>query len=272
MADHRRDVLLIDNDTIAAKELGFKLQSEGFEVELATDARSALEAIASDGFFEFIVAEVQLADMSAFELMRKVATLTAAQRPSFILLVTEMSVDLLLQFMRLGAVNVLQLPVPPKEIADAIRQVRTRPSTLVQPKPLDPLQATKLLLLARDKRDMLFGARGSDDATWQILTELYLAHVSGTPMALSDVLNASGTPYSSAVRRLAELVDDQILVRTPDQNDHRRVLVSLTAPALSKMDQFYEWFGEMASRMRSGDEIPGTTDRPPYRAIRRRLG
>jgi DNA-binding response OmpR family regulator len=271
MADQRRNVLLIDNDTSSAIERSAALRSEGFDVELATDARSALEAIAS-GNYGFVVAELQLADMSVFELMRKVATLTAARRPSFILLVTEVSIDLALRAMRLGAVDVLQLPVPPTEIADAIRRVEARPSKLLQPKPLDPLQATKLLLMARDKRDMLFGQRGSDDATWQILTELYLAHASATPMALSDVLHASGTPYSSAVRRLAELVDDQILVRTPDQNDHRRVLVSLTPPALDKMHEFYKWFGEMASRMRSGDEIPRTTDRPPYRAIRRRLG
>lgn len=248
MADQRRNVLLIDGNSARTGDLASPLNAEGFGVELATDARSALETIKANSF-AFAIAELQLSDMSAFELMRKVGTLRPEQRPSFILLASEVSCDMLMQAVRLRAVNILQLPVHPSEIVEAVRKAELLKPAPDLTAPLEPFRAAQLLLLGEDKRRVLFGETNVDDARWEIITELYLAQATGQTMSMSDALNAAGIANTSAVRRLVELVDEGIVLRKPDQNDHRRVLVSLTPSALETVQKFYSWFSDTAATM-----------------------
>jgi ActR/RegA family two-component response regulator len=248
MADQRRDVLLIDDNPARTGALSSALNAQGFAVGLATDAKSALEAVRANKFV-FAIAELQLADMSAFELMRKVRTLRPEQRPSFILLASEVGIDMLMQAVRLRAVNILQLPVHPSEIVEAVRNAELlKPSSRLTAPP-EPFQAARLLLLGEDKRRVLFGVTNVDDARWEIITELYLAQAVGQTTSVSDALNAAGIANTSAVRRLAELVDEGIVLRKPDQNDHRRVVVSLTPSALETVQKFYSWFSDMAATL-----------------------
>ncbi len=80
--------------------------------------------------------------------------------------------------------------------------------------------------------------------TWDLLLDLYLAHLEHRSTYLWSLCVAANIPMSSAHRKIGELVSNGLLERGPDFEDGRRVSMRLSAATLLLMDRLID---DMAS-------------------------
>ncbi|MEM9801782.1 MAG: HD domain-containing phosphohydrolase [Planctomycetota bacterium] len=118
-------VLLVDDETLTLDVLGAALSADGLEVELASRAEDAIEAVEREEF-DAVVTDVVFEGARAGE---KVLAATRALRPDTVcLLMTGYPrVEAAVEAMKVGAVDYLQKPVDPSVLAATIqRAVRER--------------------------------------------------------------------------------------------------------------------------------------------------
>lgn len=72
--------------------------------------------------------------------------------------------------------------------------------------------------------------------TWDMLLDLYLAHLEGRRIYLWSLCMAAHVPTSSAHRKIGELARKGLLTRSPDGEDGRRVSIELAPPCISRLD------------------------------------
>jgi len=76
--------------------------------------------------------------------------------------------------------------------------------------------------------------------TWDMLLDLYLAHLEGRKTYLWSLCMASHVPTTSAHRKIAELTKKGLLTRSADGQDGRRVAVGLTQGCISLLDDLID--------------------------------
>lgn len=82
--------------------------------------------------------------------------------------------------------------------------------------------------------DEIFG-----EPAWDILLDLYIAHVENTPVSVSSACIGSAAPPTTGLRWLGVLADHGLILRRHDPEDQRRVLVCLTDKGLTAMDEYF---------------------------------
>ncbi|MDR3471689.1 MAG: response regulator [Devosia sp.] len=242
-------MLLVEDDNLLAAELVEALSARGIAITAVSSAEEAIRVIERRPEFRIVITDIMLRDISGLELLRKLSKLGSARRIRSIVLSGYSSVDHILNALRLGVVDFLPKPVVPEEIVDAIRRALEQDSSAApQVRQLSNSDAAQLLLKARQKRDAIFGTDLFDDPTWHIMLDLYSSTLHGRTVTVSDLCVASGSPATTALRRLGMLADLGLIVRLPDVSDRRRVLVSPSEPGRRAMDRFAEWLRDSVSQ------------------------
>lgn len=96
------------------------------------------------------------------------------------------------------------------------------------------LYATRRRRTAIFDHPELFG-----EPAWDILLDLYIAHVDGKPVSVSSACIGSAAPPTTGLRWLGVLAEHDLILREHDPEDQRRVLVRLTERGLAAMDEFF---------------------------------
>lgn len=91
------------------------------------------------------------------------------------------------------------------------------------------------------KNSELFG-----EPAWDILLDLYIAHVEGKQVSVSSACIGSAAPPTTGLRWLGVLSDQGLILREHDPEDQRRILVRLTEKGLSAMDEYFASAGPTA--------------------------
>lgn len=73
------------------------------------------------------------------------------------------------------------------------------------------------------------------DPAWDLLLDLYLAHLEQRRVSVSALFSSGGVPQSTNFRWLAKLEAEGLVERTEDPLDGRRAWVSLTEQAATAM-------------------------------------
>ena len=76
--------------------------------------------------------------------------------------------------------------------------------------------------------------------TWDVLLDLYLAHLEHRSTYLWSLCIAANIPMSSAHRKIGELVSNGLLERLADADDGRRVTMRLMPETLLLMDRLID--------------------------------
>ncbi|MCA1200138.1 hypothetical protein K9B35_19395 [Sphingomonas sp. R647] len=92
---------------------------------------------------------------------------------------------------------------------------------------------------ARRLRDKFFDSRLFADPAWDILLDLYCAHLEYREVSVSSLCIAAATPPTTALRWIASMTDADLLLRRPDGNDKRRHIISLSESALQAIDRYF---------------------------------
>jgi hypothetical protein len=101
------------------------------------------------------------------------------------------------------------------------------------------LEKVALAIMAeRRERYVLFGDHLFADPAWDILLVLTIAGMRQRRMTLSHLCDAVDAPMTTALRWIANMTDDGLLVRLEDRMDKRRKFIELSPDALGKMVQY----------------------------------
>lgn len=96
------------------------------------------------------------------------------------------------------------------------------------------------LYAARRRRGAIFdNPELFGEPAWDILLDLYIAHVEGKDVSVSSACIGSAAPPTTGLRWLGVLADENLVCREHDPADQRRILVRLTAQGLEAMDRYF---------------------------------
>ncbi|MDP1028086.1 hypothetical protein Q5H91_12755 [Sphingomonas sp. KR1UV-12] len=105
------------------------------------------------------------------------------------------------------------------------------------PAAVDP-QTVRQALRARRLRDSFFQSGLFEDPAWDMLLDLYAAHLERARVSVSSLCIAAAVAPTTALRWMGRLTDIGLLERHRDPTDGRRAFISLSLRALTGMDGY----------------------------------
>lgn len=99
------------------------------------------------------------------------------------------------------------------------------------------------LLMARRGREESFGRELFSDPAWDVLLELYAAHLGERSVSVSELAASIGTPPTTTARWVAALASRGLVATELDPRTANRVWVKLSAEGTSKMKHLADQWG-----------------------------
>lgn len=140
------------------------------------------------------------------------------------------------------------------DVAAAIAQAliapapRALPATVADQRsdygvPTEPVQVAaadvRKAIRARRLRSRPFPDVLFEDPAWDMLLDLYAAHLERAQVSVSSLCIASAVPPSTALRWISKMTEDGLFVREPDPFDRRRAFMALSEAALDRMNRYF---------------------------------
>ena len=91
------------------------------------------------------------------------------------------------------------------------------------------------ILAARRARAQKFDRDLFADPAWDMLLELYYAHLGQFDLSVSSLCSGSGVPATTALRWINTMESRGLLQRRPDPTDKRRIFVAISQDAADGM-------------------------------------
>lgn len=236
-------VLLVDDDLDILEELSAGLEALGLPSRTASTGSEALEAVQKHKELQVIVTDLQMPQIDGIELLQKLSARRHSRPLPAIVMTGNASLDRAVAALRMNAVDFLQKPVSPEEVAVAVRRAldlvgddeeEQPPAVASQPEYL------RALVAARVDREAIFKSKLFSDPVWEMLLDLAVAEASGKWVSVTSLCVASGVPTTTALRRIDDLQQIGLIERFPDPSDRRRIIVRLTETGRVRMQAFVE--------------------------------
>jgi len=103
----------------------------------------------------------------------------------------------------------------------------------------DYAAAARTMLMSRRKMDQFFPGLFADPAR-DMLLDLFVAAEEGRELSVTSCCVAAMVPATTALRWLALLKQEALVVETPDLRDRRQKLLHLSPAAREQMRQFID--------------------------------
>jgi hypothetical protein len=94
------------------------------------------------------------------------------------------------------------------------------------------------IIRGRRLRDRFFGQGVFEDPAWDMILDLYAAHLARGQVSVSSLCIAAAVAPTTALRWIAKLTDAGLFVRQPDPFDRRRAYMELSPRALDGMNRY----------------------------------
>lgn len=251
-------VLVIDDDPACLQEYCEMIDHLGYSFHAAGNATDALKIIGEDQSIGIIITEFQMPEMDGLGLLSELAARYSSSRPIVALMITGFgSLDTAVEAMRHNAVDFLAKPVGRGDLASALRRASMRRAQMLGSWQLATLREAankkknpavspstrgqtmtdfvrNIIKLRRRRMDFL-DAELFSDPMWDIMLELTLAKLEGTPIPVSSACAATQVPFSTAFRHVGNLVASGLVRRWKDPEDNRRVMLELEEESFNAM-------------------------------------
>jgi CheY-like chemotaxis protein len=276
-AEAMYSVLLVDDDSAWLDEVKEIFEETDLIVITASNQRMAAEvARAPLQPIAAIAVDYHLGPngdgISLIENLRALGTI--GEEVPFFLVTGHEEFDIAKRGLDLGAVALLQKPIQPElllettfaavekfRIAEAIDRIYRAEGSRKLRRPVRlaandfSREATVLEFLHKleSDRENVFGGL-VDSSSWRILLEVLLSESSKHPATITSVCAGTNLPYATAHRKIHELIAAEILAKSADSIDQRRVLVKLTANGRGKVFEFVGFITEWLQRELAGSK------------------
>jgi DNA-binding NtrC family response regulator len=114
-------ILLVDDEKNARKNIGSYLESEGYEVLLAADLKTARKHLSAQEA-DIVLLDVQLPDGYGPDLLAETAQL--ANRPPIIMITAHGKIDMAVEAMKNGAHDFIQKPIKFERLEQSIKRAK----------------------------------------------------------------------------------------------------------------------------------------------------
>jgi DNA-binding MarR family transcriptional regulator len=105
--------------------------------------------------------------------------------------------------------------------------------------PPEAKHAVRTIVQLRAHRRSVFGPALFGEPSWDILLELFDAHLKGRSECVSSLCIASGVPGTTALRRIGDLEREGFIIRSADPKDRRRFYLELTEKGVDAMSKVF---------------------------------
>ena len=102
---------------------------------------------------------------------------------------------------------------------------------------VDPL-LIRQAIRGRRMRNAFFGEDLFGDPAWDMLLDLYAAHLEGVRVSVSSLCIAAAVAPTTALRWITRLTEAGVFERNPDPADRRRAFLMLSARSLKAMNAY----------------------------------
>lgn len=82
------------------------------------------------------------------------------------------------------------------------------------------------------------------DPAWDIMLDLYAAHLEDRKISVSSACIAAAVPATTALRWLKTLSDNGQIVRVPDLDDGRRIFVAISEDSIGRLEAYFDEWSE----------------------------
>lgn len=100
-------------------------------------------------------------------------------------------------------------------------------------------QQVRSVIKSRRLREDVFGENLFGEPAWDMLLDLFAAHLEQKRVSVSSLQIASAVPSTTALRWMARLEAKGLMMRHADPIDARRVFVALTDEGLDVMERYW---------------------------------
>lgn len=108
-------------------------------------------------------------------------------------------------------------------------------------------QVLRDVIRNRRLRERLFGSGLFFDPAWDILLDLYQAHLVQQRVATSELGRAAAIPPTTTLRWVDKLEQSGLVIRKPDPLDARRMFVELSKKGREAMQSYFRYEGESSN-------------------------
>jgi DNA-binding MarR family transcriptional regulator len=123
----------------------------------------------------------------------------------------------------------------------------SQPSRDLRPRPFsrspvfndDQLAIVRTMQRARLRRGEVFAAHFFGDPAWDMLLELYAAHLEQRRISIGRLSDASGVAGTTVLRWLDVFQREGLVERVADRFDGRRIYVSLSRGGIDSMSAYF---------------------------------
>jgi CheY-like chemotaxis protein/DNA-binding MarR family transcriptional regulator len=251
------DVLVVDDDSEAVEELVEFLSKAQLNCASAENGWAALQMLAEGCRPRVVVSDLRMPELSGTEFAGRLASFSGAERPEIIFVSGKANFDDAIEAIRLGARDMLTKPIDGSKFVQAVKsaliawQLKSRlpesgsPAAAGVEQEDAPLPARKREALNEMKslrrlRSKHFPSELFSDPCWEMLLNLYDAHLAGAEVSVTSLSAASGVPQTTALRRMDALQGHGLIVRIEDKIDKRRTIINLTESGLAAVERFFE--------------------------------
>lgn len=128
-----------------------------------------------------------------------------------------------------------------KRLAATLRDIVAPepPQRGAMPPPRIDAPAVRALIRRRRLRDRFFESGMFADPAWDILLDLYAAHLEGGEVCVSSLCYAAAVPPTTALRWIGTMSEGGLLERRADERDRRRHFIRLTDRAIAAMNGYF---------------------------------
>ena len=267
----RFDVLLVDDNLEALNEMSEALAEVGLSVASASHPTAALKWLRCN-HVAVIVSDIRMPGISGLMMASLIRGDFREDAPELIFISGYADRDTVIQAIRHSPLDFLLKPLELEQLLVSIfralnvhaaragnqapaiasdsalpdaREAGARRMTYdVQPEP--PLQrpaqrrfnVVRLLQRERDIRAEIFDSDIASSAAWQIIIDLYAMGQEQGHNYVSSVAVGSQIPLTTALRHIDHLVQEQLIERSRDQTDARRVRIKLTDRCRQLVDMY----------------------------------
>lgn len=247
-------LLVVDDDADLADEVKHFLQQEGFDVAIALEAQSALNIIGADRTVNWIViSDIRMPGLDGFtlalilrdwakvDLQVKIIFLTGnvstdaavrAVRAQAIDIISKSAIsDRLLEAVGRAAAQFLESEIEDSTVQRSIEFPRNTNDTDIEGR-------VQRLIAQKELRTKYLPGQLQEEDTWGMFLEIFLAHLKGQNVPAANLYYSQTLTTSTALRRVASLIDAGLVEKFSDSKDGRRVLLGLTETGKETMRGF----------------------------------